>query len=103
MSSTHRIGLAVSALAVTILSSASASADPLAYNDTGFPFPAPVFQQVVREPAVQPAYHAVPDQNVTEESYGVVDPRFPRQTIAYNTTEAPGTIIIDTPHTYLYY
>ena len=29
--------------------------------------------------------------------------RFRRQTVAYNTTEAPGTIIIDTPNTYLYY
>jgi lipoprotein-anchoring transpeptidase ErfK/SrfK len=26
-----------------------------------------------------------------------------RQTIAYATPEAPGTIVIDTPHTYLYY
>ena len=27
----------------------------------------------------------------------------PRQTVAYNTSEAPGTVIIDTPNTYLYY
>jgi lipoprotein-anchoring transpeptidase ErfK/SrfK len=31
------------------------------------------------------------------------DPRFRRQVVAYSTTEAPGTVIIDTPHTYLYY
>ena len=29
--------------------------------------------------------------------------RFRRQTVAYNTSEAPGTVIIDTPNTYLYY
>jgi lipoprotein-anchoring transpeptidase ErfK/SrfK len=29
--------------------------------------------------------------------------RFKRQIVSYTTREAPGTIIIDTPHTYLYY
>src|SRR5215217_7991834 len=29
--------------------------------------------------------------------------RFRRQTVSYATTEAPGTIVIDTPNTYLYY
>ena len=29
--------------------------------------------------------------------------RFRRQTVSYATREAPGTIIIDTPNTYLYY
>jgi lipoprotein-anchoring transpeptidase ErfK/SrfK len=29
--------------------------------------------------------------------------RLRRQVVAYSTTEAPGTIIIDTPNTYLYY
>ncbi len=31
------------------------------------------------------------------------DPRFQRQVVAYTGSEAPGTIIIDTPNTYLYF
>jgi lipoprotein-anchoring transpeptidase ErfK/SrfK len=29
--------------------------------------------------------------------------RFKRQIVDYRTSEAPGTVIVDTPHTYLYY
>ncbi len=32
-----------------------------------------------------------------------LDPRLQRQVVAYATREAPGTVIIDTPHTVLYY
>src|SRR5262249_15771166 len=32
-----------------------------------------------------------------------VDPRLQRQIVNYPSTETPGTIIIDTPHTFLYY
>jgi lipoprotein-anchoring transpeptidase ErfK/SrfK len=31
-----------------------------------------------------------------------VQERFRRQMVNYNTSEAPGTIVIDTPNTYLY-
>jgi lipoprotein-anchoring transpeptidase ErfK/SrfK len=31
-----------------------------------------------------------------------VDPRYQRQQVAYDTKEAPGTIVIDTPHKFLY-
>jgi len=103
MSSTHRFCLAATALAATFAFSAPGSAEPLGYNDTGFPFPMPFFQQVVREPTYQAAPQVTPDESATEESSGVVDERFRRQVVAYNTAEAPGTIIIDTPHTYLYY
>jgi lipoprotein-anchoring transpeptidase ErfK/SrfK len=94
--------LAVSALAATILCSAPGSAQPLAMNDPGFfPFPGSIFQQVVREPA--PQAYGVPEESVTEEPAGVMPERFRRQTVAYNGSEAPGTIVIDTPNTYLYY
>jgi lipoprotein-anchoring transpeptidase ErfK/SrfK len=100
MLSANHWRLAVSALAVTILSSATASAQPLAMTDPGFfPFPGSVFQQVMREPAPQ----AMPEQRLTEQPAGVVDERFRRQVVAFNTSEAPGTVIIDTPNTYLYY
>ncbi|MBS0534955.1 MAG: L,D-transpeptidase [Proteobacteria bacterium] len=32
-----------------------------------------------------------------------LDPRLQRQVVDYPSREAPGTIIVDTPHTYLYY
>jgi lipoprotein-anchoring transpeptidase ErfK/SrfK len=109
MLSTQHWRLAVSALAATILSgaqilsSAPASAQPLAMNDTGFPFGS-IFQQVVREPAQQAnPYQANPEESLTEETPGVIDERFRRRIVAYNSNEAPGTIVIDTPHTYLYY
>jgi lipoprotein-anchoring transpeptidase ErfK/SrfK len=98
----YRSCLAVSALAATLLSSAAVSAEPLAMNDPeGFPFPAPLFQQMFRDPAPQVEERA---PVVTEEpSAGVTDERFRRTMVAYNGPEAPGTIVIDTPHTYLYY
>src|SRR6476646_3793142 len=97
MLSTQHWRLAVSALAATILCSAQASAGPLAMNDPNFPFGS-IFQQIVREPAPQ----AMPEESVTEELSGVVQERFRRRLVAYNTSEAPGTIVIDTPNTYLY-
>ena len=97
MLSTQHWRLAVSALAATILCSAQASAGPLAMNDPNFPFGS-IFQQVVREPAPQ----AMPEERVTDEPSGVVQERFRRRLVNYNTSEAPGTIVIDTPNTYLY-
>ena len=92
--------LAASVLAATILSSAPGFAQSLGYNDPqgGFPFP-PLFQRF------EPAPQALPQERVIEEdSSGVVqDARFRRQTVSFNSNEAPGTIIIDTPNTYLYY
>jgi len=98
MLSANHWRLAVSALAATILSSAPLAAEPLALNDPGFPFGS-LFQQVVREPAPQ----AVPEDSITEQQAAPRDERFRRQIVAYNGSEAAGTIIIDTPHTYLYY
>jgi len=45
------------------------------------------------------------DYNGTGESGAVTDlpARLQRQIVGYRSTEAPGTIIIDTPHTYLYF
>jgi lipoprotein-anchoring transpeptidase ErfK/SrfK len=79
--------LAGSAVAATLALGASASADPLAMTDP-YGYPNSVFRQVMPEPSQ--------DQAVTPE-------RFRRQVVAYDGREAPGTIIIDTPHTYLYY
>ena len=90
-----QLRLAIPALAAAFLSTATATAQPLAMNDPNpFNF---IFRDVVREPA---------PSVVIEEDAGPSAPtpeRFRKQTVAYNTSEAPGTVIIDTPNTYLYY
>jgi lipoprotein-anchoring transpeptidase ErfK/SrfK len=40
------------------------------------------------------------DEGVSEDAQ--LDPRLQRQIVDYRTSEAPGTIIVDTPNTYLY-
>ena len=90
-----QLRLAVPALAAAFLWSATATAQPLAMNDPNpFGF---IFRDVVREPApsVQIEEDAGPSAPTPE--------RFRKQIVAYNTGEAPGTVIIDTPNTYLYY
>lgn len=64
----------------------------------------PLFQPLPPFAAPQP-YQAVPPQAAPSDEQDVVEmpARFRRQTVSYATREAPGTIIIDTPNTYLYY
>jgi lipoprotein-anchoring transpeptidase ErfK/SrfK len=92
--------LAGSALAASLLFSASVSAQPLAMNDP-VGFPGLIFQQVLPQQRAMPAPR-VHDQTEPEDST-VLPERLQRRVVAYNTAEPPGTIIIDTPHTYLYY
>src|SRR6516162_9527634 len=75
-------------VAATAIFTSAASANPLN------PFEALFGPQ--REPIAAPAY-ANPQEDAT-------DPRddLRRQVVNYRTSEAPGTIIIDTPNTYLY-
>ncbi len=64
-----------------------------------FPFfflPPPMQQDVVVPPAVQ-------DATPSEDQTFQLPARLRRQVVSYATREAPGTIIIDTPNTYLYY
>jgi len=63
---------------------------------------APLFPFFLAPPAPYsppPAVEAAPDENATVE----LPARLRRQVVSYATREAPGTIIIDTPNTYLYY
>ena len=83
----------LAALAATLLS-APAFAQPLAMTDPSG-YPSSIFQQVMPE-------QAAPDDGVTDETVQVPS-QFQRQTVSYATHEAPGTIVIDTPNTYLYY
>jgi lipoprotein-anchoring transpeptidase ErfK/SrfK len=51
----------------------------------------------------QPAYQAPQTRSMDAvEDQGGAQGRFRRQVVNYRTNEAPGTIIIDTPNTYLY-
>jgi len=90
--------VALSAVAVTAIAFAGpAKAAPVQL----FPFFQPLPQMTA---PVQP-YQATPYQAAPSEDQDAVETpaRFRRQTVAYATREAPGTIIIDTPNTYLYY
>jgi lipoprotein-anchoring transpeptidase ErfK/SrfK len=78
--------LAMIAGALALTSSAMAAPLPL------FPFPVEAQPQ-----AIQPAPSDEPDA-----PFELPD-RFKRQTVNYPTREPAGTIIIDTPNTYLYY
>jgi lipoprotein-anchoring transpeptidase ErfK/SrfK len=64
-----------------------------------FPFlPVPP-AQFAQPPRVQAPQAAPSDEGTVYE----MPARLRRQTVTYPTREAPGTIIIDTPNTYLYY
>jgi len=92
-----RLSLSAAALVAAVSTSAIAGPLPL-FPFEPAPFPAPraaayapveVEEQAVQEPAVQAPAH-------TSQS------RFKRQIVSYPTHEAPGTIVVDTPNTYLY-
>ena len=84
---------AFGALAIgTISFSGSATATPLQL----FPF-------FMAPPAqwAPPSVRSAPSED--EGTIVEMPARFKRQIVSYATREAPGTVIIDTPHTYLYY
>src|ERR1700761_1683169 len=91
--STCRYAAAFGVLAIgTVAFSAAAAATTLPL----FPF--------IATPPVQsapPAAQAAPEENRA----GAIElpPRLRRQVVNYPTSEARGTVIIDTPNTYLYY
>ena len=77
-------------VAAAALSCSTANAEPL------FAFLAPPAQTQIAPQAVAPP--------AVDESDDVkVDPRLRRQIVDYRSPEPAGTIIIDTPHTFLYY
>jgi lipoprotein-anchoring transpeptidase ErfK/SrfK len=99
----RRTAIGLAALAVgAVVASSSAAAAPLPL----FPFlPFPPLQQAPFEPAPmtpQPQYQVAPQTE--DEGVGAELPaRLKRQIVSYATRETPGTIVIDTPNTYLYF
>jgi lipoprotein-anchoring transpeptidase ErfK/SrfK len=74
----------------------------LAIGALAFAAPAsatPLFPLVTTQPA--PMVQATPEDN--QDSTAELPARLRRQIVSYPTREAPGTVIIDTPNTYLYY
>jgi lipoprotein-anchoring transpeptidase ErfK/SrfK len=82
---------AISAVAFSGSASAAPQTPPFP-----FLFLPPMQQQYAPPPAVEAA--PSDDESATFE----LPARLRRQVVSYATHEAPGTIIIDTPHTYLY-
>jgi lipoprotein-anchoring transpeptidase ErfK/SrfK len=66
------------------------------------PFPFPLFPAPQTEVAPPPTVEAAPSDEDAAPPYQL-PPRLRRQVVNYATREAPGTIVIDTPNTYLYY
>ncbi|HEY4980726.1 MAG TPA: L,D-transpeptidase [Pseudolabrys sp.] len=86
----YSYGSLTALIAAAALSCGSARAEPrFAY------LAAPAPSQIA------PQYEAMPAEQ--DEAGGQLDPRLQRQIVDYATNEAPGTVVIDTPHTYLYY
>jgi lipoprotein-anchoring transpeptidase ErfK/SrfK len=66
------------------------------------PFPFPFFPVPQTEVAAPPTVEAAPSDEDEATPYQLPQ-RLRRQIVSYSSREAPGTIIIDTPNTYLYY
>jgi lipoprotein-anchoring transpeptidase ErfK/SrfK len=93
----RRTAAALGALAIGTLALTPAQAAPLPL----FPFFMTPPQWQPAPPAPAPTYQT---PQAEDDSVVVEQPaRFKRQIVAYSTREAPGTIIVDTPNTYLYY
>ena len=58
-------------------------------------------QRFAFNPASAAQYAPVAQDEATEDTH--LDPRLQRQIVDYATHEAAGTVVIDTPHTYLYF
>jgi lipoprotein-anchoring transpeptidase ErfK/SrfK len=85
----HTISLLRSAAAAVVFAAAS-------FASTAFAAPFLPFGQPSQPPMMQ-----APVDEGTDDS-AELSPRFKRQIVDYRTNELPGTIVIDTPNTYLY-
>ena len=98
MSALHRTSTACAlALLTSLLLVPQAEAQTYSYTQPQ-PFPFLLFPMVAPPERAQEPQRAQEPLNETE-----IDPRLRRQVVNYQGREAPGTVIIDTPNTYLYY
>jgi len=88
------------ALATTVICATPAFSQSLAIHETRS-FPSSIFREVLPAERAAPRYEtAVPADHEVDAP---VAAHLRRQIVNYPTREAPGTIVIDTPNTYLYY
>ena len=75
----------------------------IAFTSAAVASPLPLFPFILMPPiqAAPPPAQAAPSDD--EGTVVEMPARLKRQIVSYGTREAPGTIIIDTPNTYLYY
>lgn len=102
---TRTLAVAGAIAASAVAFSGAATASPLNPFFPFLPLPAPAYEHQQApsssyEPA--PTAYSVP-QYGNEAAETRKSARFQRQVVAYDSREAPGTIVIDTPNTYLYY
>jgi len=104
MASERRAYLGSAFFAVAIMTCGAANAQPLAYNDPRPPFPffAPAFaaQSQYQRAAVPTAPEAT---DTLPQGESEIPAHLRRQIVGYSGKEPAGTIIVDTPNTYLYY
>jgi lipoprotein-anchoring transpeptidase ErfK/SrfK len=99
----HTASRTAIAVAAVALWGTAACADPLALFDPIFR-PTTAFDQVLRDrsPGAIDAATRGPAYEDTAPNAADTPANLRRQVVGYQTSEAPGTIVIDTPHTYLY-
>jgi lipoprotein-anchoring transpeptidase ErfK/SrfK len=91
LNSRRAAGFAALAIGAVVFSGAATAA------------PLPLFPFIMTPPvqSAPPAVQSAPSED--ESATAELPARLKRQIVSYATREAPGTIIIDTPNTYLYY
>jgi len=99
----HTVGLLTGLIAAAALSCGSASAQQaFAYLPQQPLFLQAVPPQISEPQQPQLVEPQTDEPQVGDENAGLA-PHLQRQVVDYRTREAPGTIIVDTPNTYLYY
>ena len=94
--------LAMSAVSAILIYGAPAGAQPLAITDpVGYPLS--IFQQVIPSERALPQRESAPPSEEAADEIDEMPAHLRRQVVSYSGPEAAGTIVIDTPHTYLYF
>ena len=100
----------ITAILRATLAAAAFAATPAAANPLFLfelftqPAPQPSYSQPYQPVAVTPPAQPLTAPAATEPDPSFAQPaRFKRQVVNYPTSEAPGTVIVDTPNTYLYF
>jgi lipoprotein-anchoring transpeptidase ErfK/SrfK len=100
-STISRITMGASIAATAALLTGGAYAQSLNFAPAQPTFPASIFSNAM--PQDQQSYPMEETTAPQEQSDAALPERLRRQIVDYRSNEAPGTIVIDTPHTYLYY